>query len=290
MEGTPPASPPDPPPDVTVAALLARFDGFLLDAYGVLNDEDGALPGAAEFLARLAGAGKRVCVISNDASKSIETTWRRYTGFGLPLAREQILTSGALLPEYFAQAGLRGKPCLVLGTRDAEDYVRQAGGRQVALDDERAEVLVVADDQGFDLLPALNQVVTVLLRRLARGQRTALIVPNPDLVYPRRGGYGVTAGAFAELIERVLDLRDPGGGHRFVRLGKPAAPIYRAGLARLGDVPVERVVMVGDQLLTDVRGALELGLRAALRLGGVSVREDVARLGIRPSYILPSLA
>ncbi|HEY0715794.1 MAG TPA: hypothetical protein VGF45_24130, partial [Polyangia bacterium] len=58
----------------TIAALLERYETFFLDAYGVLVRSSGALPGAAEFLARLRQAGRPHFILSNDASRSLERT------------------------------------------------------------------------------------------------------------------------------------------------------------------------------------------------------------------------
>src|SRR5687768_17125469 len=97
----------------TVEFLLETYDVFFLDAYGVLVTSNGALPGAAGFLAELDRRKKNYWLLSNDASRSVGTSWRRYTGFGLPLRADRILTSGDLLPKYFRQNNLVGARCLV---------------------------------------------------------------------------------------------------------------------------------------------------------------------------------
>jgi HAD superfamily hydrolase (TIGR01450 family) len=279
----------------TVTALIERYEVFFLDAYGVLVRSSGALPGAADFLARLRAAGRRHFILSNDASRSLERTLRRYEGFGLPFAPDQIITSGMLLRDHFASAKLVGAPTIVLGTTDAEEYVREAGGEVVAADEERAEVVVVADDDGFEFLETVNRVVTVLFRRLDRGQKTHLVLPNPDLLFPRGpDAYGVTSGAIALMLEGILRLRDPAGGLRFVPLGKPHAPLFAAGMARAGFENREqdrtRVVMVGDQLVTDIRGAVDFGIDSVFVKTGVGRLEESEAHGVMPTWVIDSVA
>lgn len=274
----------------TVAALLDRYDVFFLDAYGVLVQSSGPLPGAGEFLARLRGTGKTILILSNDASRGRETTLRRYQGFGLSLAADEILTSGMLLRDHFAAEGLVGAPTIVLGTDDSEAYVREAGGQVVAADDESARVVVLADDDGYDLLETVNRTVTVLLNRLDRGERTALVMPNPDLVFPRRpGAYGITSGAIAPMIEAVLRLRDPSGRQRFQPLGKPFAPMFAAAMQRVPGHDRGRVVMVGDQILTDIKGAVDFGLDSVFVESGIGRRSDCAVHGVDPTWVLPDV-
>ena len=272
----------------TVSELIERYDVFLLDAYGVLVRSGGALPGAARFLQRLRDAGKSHFIVSNDASRSTTTTLQRYRDFGLHFEAEQILTSGQLLPDYYARHALGGAPTIVLGTEDSMEYVRLAGGKVVPADDANAEVLVVGDDDGYDFLPTVNQVISVLLGRMERGQRTHLLLPNPDLVFPNADGtFGFTSGAIAAMLEAILRLRDPQDGPRFVPLGKPHPPIFEAALRRSPTQDRSRIVMLGDQFGTDIRGAHDFGLDSVLVETGIGRADDARRFGVSPTWRLP---
>jgi HAD superfamily hydrolase (TIGR01450 family) len=276
--------------NTTAAELIERYDVFFLDAYGVLVSSTGPLDGAASFLARLHGAGKSFLILSNDASRSPETSRARYRRFGLPISPGQILTSGSLLGDHFVEAGLAGARTIVLGTEDSADYVRDAGGVPVAAYDETAEVLVVADDDGYDLLETVNQVVTVLLTRCDRGQKTHLLLPNPDLLFPRgEGAFGITAGSIAAMIEKILQLREPSGSLRFVPLGKPHAPMFAAAMRRSPSQDKSRVVMVGDQVVTDIRGARDFGIDSVFVQTGIGREADCALHGVDPTWLLPRL-
>jgi HAD superfamily hydrolase (TIGR01459 family) len=275
---------------IDVGGLIDRYDVFFLDIYGVLVSSRGALPGAAAFLRRIRDAGKSFLLLSNDASRSPDTALERYGRFGLELRREQILSSGMLLADHYAAEKLAGKPTIVLGTDDTADYVRAAGGRVVAADDTAAEVVVVGDDDGYPFLETLNEVISVLLRRHDAGLRTHLVLPNPDLLFPLGGGkYGLTAGAVAALIEQVLRVRDPGGGPRFVPLGKPHAPIFAAAMRKSPTQDKARIVMLGDQFATDVRGARDFGLDAAFVETGIGRVQDAELYGVRATWVLGGL-
>jgi HAD superfamily hydrolase (TIGR01459 family) len=278
-------------PATTVEALVERYDVFLLDAYGVLVSSAGALPGAAAFLARLEWAGKPYLIVSNDASRLPMTTAARYQRFGLPITIDRILTSGMLLAEHFAAHGLAGARTIVLGSRDSETYVRDAGGVVVTHGDDSASVVVAADDDGYPFLESINEVVTVLLRRLGRGERTHLVLPNPDLVFPLGSdAFGITAGAIAVTLEAVMRLRDPSGQHRFVPLGKPHPPMFEAAARRFPDVDRRRLVMIGDQLGTDILGAGRAGIDTVLVESGVARLSDLEGSAVLPTYTLNAVS
>jgi HAD superfamily hydrolase (TIGR01459 family) len=273
------------PRPATIAELLATYDGVLLDAYGVLVDGAGVLPGAAELIGQLSRRGKRFAVVTNDASRSQATYVRRFAGLGLAIAADQIVTSGSLLPAYFRGRGLAGARTLVLGTADSSAYVIEGGGVPLALEPGMdIDAVAICDDAGTPFLDGIELALSALIRAVEAGRRPAMVLPNPDLVYPKGGGeLGFTAGAMALLIEAALARRFPGGNLVFDRLGKPAPDLFHAGVAQLG---VERVVMIGDQLETDIAGARSAGLDAAL-LAGIS-RWD-ATSTVTPTYLLASL-
>lgn len=284
---------PTSPADTTTDQLIDRYDVFLLDAYGVLVTTRGAIDGAAAFLDRLNQAGRVWMIVSNDASRSIETTVARYTGFGLPVSADRVLTSGALLADHFAREGLVGSRCLVLGTADSRDYVRAAGGIVADAGDDEASVCVVCgvyDEPGAPFLETVNRVVSQILRRLGRRRPMRFILPNPDIVYPSDlHAFSFTAGGLAALLEAVIALRDPEGHHRFEPLGKPYAPMFDTALQRLGEPDRRRVVMIGDQLVTDVAGAALAGIDSVLVDTGVSRRADLAHAPVKPTWLLQDL-
>jgi ribonucleotide monophosphatase NagD (HAD superfamily) len=117
-----------------------------------------------------------------------------------------------------------------------------------------------------------------------------LVVPNPDLVYPAGiGAFGFAAGTLAAMFEGALALRYPDRPElRFVRLGKPHAPIYEEGLRRIG---TRNACMIGDTLETDIRGANDAGIDAVLIGTGVSVPDwATTPAALRPVATLAGLA
>jgi HAD superfamily hydrolase (TIGR01450 family) len=271
---------------VTITDLLATYDGLLLDAYGVLVDARGALPGAGALLAELNRRGTPFAVVTNDASRSQATYVRRFAALGLAITAEQVVTSGSLLPAYFTSRGLAGARTLVLGTDDSRAYVAEGGGVPVPLaPGMEIDAVAICDDSGTPFLEGIELALGAIVRAIEAGRRPALVLPNPDLVYPKGGGeLGFTAGAMALLVEAALARRFSTTSLVFDRLGKPAPDLFRAGVTRLG---VTRAVMIGDQLETDIAGAQAAGLDAAL-LAGVSRWDGTS--AITPTYVLADLA
>lgn len=274
------------PAPITILELLDRYDGLLIDAFGVLIDGAGALPGAGALLAELARRRTPYAIVSNDSSRSRATFASRFASFGLTVAADRFVTSGTLIPDEIRRRGLHGARICVLGTADSEAFVREGGGRVIPLaPGMEIDALFVCDDDGTPFLEGMEIAISAVVRAVRAGRRPALVVPNPDLVYPKGGGeYGLTCGAMAAIIELALGRLVPEATLAFDRLGKPEPHLMRAAVAQLG---VERVVMIGDQLETDIAGARAAGLDSAL-VAGVSHWDPAA--AVAPTYLLATIS
>lgn len=273
--------------ETTITALLDQYEGILLDAYGVLVDGSGALPAAAPLFSELARRGTPFAIVTNDASRSAATYVRRFAGYGIAIAPERFVTSGSLLPSYFGDKDLAGARTLVLGTPDSFDFVRAGGGAPVeVVPGVDVDAVAICDDSGTPFLDGIEIAYSAIVRAVDAGRRPALVVPNPDLVFPKGGNeFGFTAGAMALLVEAALARRYPHERLVFDRLGKPEPHLFIEAARRLG-IARERLVMIGDQLETDIAGARAAGIATAL-LAGVSRWDD--RSALAPSYLLATI-
>lgn len=286
------------PVPVTIEELLGHYGGVLLDAYGVLVDARGALPGAVELIAALTARAIPYAVVTNDASRAQDTYAKRFASFGLTIPAERIVTSGSLLPGFLRARGLAGARTAVLGTDDSRAYITAGGAVPLPLvAGMEIDALAVCDDDGFPFLLGIELATSAVVRALDAGRAPVLVLPNPDLVYPKGDGeLGFTAGAIAMLIEAVLERRFPALQLRFARLGKPEPHLFAHAAGLLG-LPPHRLVMIGDQLETDIAGARAAGIDAAL-LAGVSRWEHARGAGAdhprgpvaTPAYLIESIA
>ncbi len=273
--------------EVTIDELVERYSALLFDAYGVLSYSVGALPGAVELIDRLNEMGKPYYVLTNDASALAESRAARYQSVGLNVDAERIITSGSLLEGYFAARGLDGARCVVLGTEDSAEYVRRAGGVVVCAAGG-FDVVVVGDQSGFSFVEGVNAILSALFRMIDAGDVPILALPNPDLVYPDDEGFGMASGSVALIIESALMQRYPGlDGLEFDRLGKPHTAIFEEALSRSG---TRNMVMLGDTLETDIRGANAFGIDSALVAGGVTPTVRLEHALDVPTYWLRGLA
>jgi HAD superfamily hydrolase (TIGR01459 family) len=280
------------------APLAERYDGFILDLWGVIHDGVNAFPHAVDCLARLRAAGKRTLLLSNvprpnDAAQDL------LRGMGIPDdLYSDILTSGEAVrralqrpPDlWWAELGRR---VFHLGPERDRGVMEGLPLAKVASPAEANFVLNTGPDDHRNPTD-LNDFEPVLQACARHG--LPMICANPDLQVIRGGVRVLCAGALA------VRYRELGGDVR--SLGKPDPAIYQPVLQRLG-VPVRRVLAVGDALHTDIAGAAAVGLAACWVLSGVhgealaigASRYDTAKAeamaaaaGLAPVVTVPSFA
>jgi ribonucleotide monophosphatase NagD (HAD superfamily) len=109
-----------------------------------------------------------------------------------------------------------------------------------------------------------------------------LVAMHRNKYWQKTGGLHVDIGAFVAGLEYVADVEA-------TITGKPSAAFFDAAVASLG-VKSANVVLVGDDIQSDIGGAQSAGLRAALVATGKYRPDLVAQSGIVPDWQLASIA
>ena len=282
-------------PRITKDEILSNFDLILIDAYGVLVRSEGALPGAAEFIAELNELKKPYYIVTNDVSRLPDRCALFYAQCGLLIPESRVLTAGLAIKPSFERHGLVEPVCLTLGTVDTHAYVKRAGGVSAGPAEfgrlADFDAVIIGDDSGFDFLPTLNETLNLIHRKILSGSLPRLLLANPDLLYPKaQNAFGFTSGAIARLLELGIEHLHPGLNLRFEVLGKPSPTLFEMALTMTG-IPKARTLMLGDQLHTDICGANRCEIATVLLLTGVTTPFATAHMGelYTPTYVLNSL-
>lgn len=246
---------------------------FLFDMDGTLNMGDIPLDGAMETLKILTEAGKTVCFVTNNSSRSKYDYLEKIHRMGYDAKPEQIITSGMATAQYINRH-LPYKSAYILGTdalkQEFKDY-----GIEVKEIGEDADILVLAFDTELTyekLFHATNLI--------AAGK--TYVATHPDFVCPSDKGDMPDAGAFMDLIEAT-------NGHRpDVVIGKPCAPMAEFVFDHCS-AAAEECAFVGDRLYTDIKFGVNNGMTSVLVLTGETTVDMLFKSDVKPDYVLDSV-
>lgn len=265
-------------------SLATGFKAVFLDSYGVLKNYNGLINGVKESINYLRSNGIIIRILTNDASRSPEQQAQNFEKLGLKgIEPSEIVTSGMMAKQFLQQKILSGK-IAYLGTEGSSEYILQSGLQHISVKDIDLNAInditafVFLDDEGFDWNVDINKTVNLLRRK-----NIPVIVANSDKLYPvSRTDVAVAIGGIAKLIEGMVNKK-------FIHFGKPDSQMFMHAYAELnetGNFTKNEIMMVGDNLHTDILGGNKFGVKTTLVLSGNTSAAD-AELEIHSSGIIP---
>jgi NagD protein len=245
--------------------------GYLIDMDGVIYRGSEAIPGAAEFIRSLQERGVPYLFLTNNSAYTPLDVVVKLRRFGIETEPRNIYTSALATAEFVHQQ----KP-------DATAFVIGEGGLLSALYD--VNYAITFDSPHYVIVGegrVLNyELVEQAHRLIASGAQ--LISTNSDTWCPTDSGPRPGCGAIVALLEAAT-------GRKAYHVGKPNPFMMRAARKRLG-LRTGEVVMIGDTMETDIRGAAELGFQSVLVLTGSSTRTSLSSYPYSPTRVVESIA
>ena len=282
------------PSYIDIEAIFDHYDAVFFDAYGVLVDGIDALPNAEQLVNIMNASAMNYFIVTNDASKSIESLSNKFQSQGMRIPVERIVNSGSLISGYYRDEDLVGRPTLVLGTKDSRTYVSGSCAKILSLDsNSEPDVILFTHSSPYDWESTLKHLLNLVSKRFKQKNPVRMVLPNTDFIYQDgKADFGMGAAAFVETLEEALMRLH--GKHEVLRaakLGKPHPPIFTEAIRRAGS---NNAIMIGDQLETDILGANNVGLDSAVVTTGINKRSNPKEFkdmpdDLTPRYILTSL-
>lgn len=238
---------------------LSRKKLFLFDLDGVLTagKESPVKLGGTKVINRIrAGKGRRLFVLTNDSTDTVETVLGRLQRFDIPVKYEEILTSAKLTAQYVAKKHPKGTYFLV-GEAGLEEELNREGLKRTR--GSKADVVVV----GLDRRLTYNKLDKA--GEVARNG-ASIVACHYAKLYMFRNRVAMAVGPIVKAIEFA-------SSKKAVAIGKPSRLMFELALEKAGCRP-EDAVMVGDQEETDVVGAKKMGITSIIVKTGVYSRGE----------------
>jgi HAD superfamily hydrolase (TIGR01458 family) len=249
---------------------------FLLDLDGTLYTDAGPVAGGPATLAALRARGIAFRCVTNTTSRSRTGLVERLRGYGYHIRPEEVVT-----PASAALAVCRARGVRRVSAHLPAAALEDLGELELSAEDKPVpQAVIVGDLAEAWSFARLQQAFTHLLGG------AELIALSKDRYFQRQGTLTLDAGPFVAALEYA-------SGKTATVVGKPSREFYRAAVASLAlpaAVEPRDIVMVGDDLWSDIAGAQQAGLTAWLVRTGKFREEKLSESGIVPDRVINCVA
>jgi len=243
--------------------------GILFDLDGVLYVDNVPIEGAVDALQRIRKAGIPCRFLTNTSTMSVKSLQEKINAIGFSVGKEEIISAPQAAFLFLSQ-----KPDPVCRFLLADDVKKDfAGFRQ---SDTQPEYIVIGDIGNAWSYQLLNEV----FNNLMNGAK--LIAIHKNRFWQTGQGLQMDIGGF------IAGLEYASGANTMI-IGKPSVDFFKIALDDIGISPIE-VVMVGDDIDSDIGGAHEAGIHGALVKTGKFRQPYFEKSAIKPDWVIDSVA
>jgi HAD superfamily hydrolase (TIGR01458 family) len=251
-------------------------EGLLLDIDGVIVTSWKALPGAVEALEEIAETGLPRMFLTNTTSKSRGEIAQALTDVGFKVDDKEIVTAAVLTAEYL-RTNHAGKRVVVLN----EGAVNEDMDGVDLVDDDPEVVVFGGAGPSFT-----HELLSKALGWMIEGVPT--ISMHRSLTWSTSSGPKIDTGVYLEGLQKAT-------GKKIRAIGKPSPLGFRSAVEMLGVGDPGGVVMVGDDMYSDVLGAQKTAITGVLVRTGKFLPEQLDALvkdefGQVPDHVIDSIA
>jgi HAD superfamily hydrolase (TIGR01459 family) len=248
----------------TFDEIAHEYELILLDMWGVIFNGDGVFAEAREFIVRTLSRRQKIVFVSNTSESrfELEQRVRQLVGIDIPA-----ISSGEMAKLYIEdQCGftsLRRLGCM--------SYPKWVSDSSIPITNsipERATILGSG---------RLTDELTYKIAQEIKIRGASYMSLNGDDHTVHMGSVSKTSGYVCSLLDEA--------GINSRRFGKPDPDIFHAAISIGGNAPLEKVVVIGDSIDTDIAGAKMANLKSLLiEVTGIHNWVSPRLNGVEPDY------
>ncbi len=264
--------------------IAENYDSFLCDLWGVIHDGDELYAGVLESLEALHKMGKKLVFLSN-APRLAESIFTRMDAMGVKREwYEGGVTSGEGAVNYLnSRPPLFSGKYYYLGLEKDATLLPLIPQERVSNIDEADFIL----NGNFEALGQTYPDIAAIVEA-AVAKKLPMLCINPDLEVTKIDGTQILCAGY--IAEKYKEL-----GGKVEYIGKPYPLVFELGMKMLNNPAKERVLMIGDNVLTDIKGGNHFAIDTAFITQGIlqnqksndeSAADYCTKHGVNPTHIV----
>jgi HAD superfamily hydrolase (TIGR01458 family) len=247
---------------------LSKIKGILSDIDGTLYFKGVPVPGAKESIRELRDLGMTFLFFTNTDSKSPKTVLDTLKKFGFELDEHEIFTPIIALKEFLSKHP--NKKSYIISTEQvAQEFekFKQVKGSEIP------DFVILADFHDNWDVHRLN----IAFKYVFKGAK--LLGSQGNKYYLDRNGEPVIdTGSFVQMIANAANVKPK-------IFGKPSKEYFLQALKRI-NLNNNEVIVIGDDLESDIEGAINAGIKGILVKTGKGQYYNPVKTNIKPYRVI----
>jgi HAD superfamily hydrolase (TIGR01450 family) len=260
---------------------------FILDLDGTLYKGTEIFPYTIDFINTLHTTGRTPIYFTNNSSRSTTKYLEKLRGIGISCEPKEIYTSANATIEYLLNHDI--KHIFLMATPDLEAEFRENGfvlfNDELSLGNDDVHLQLTGKNLPQAVVLAFDKTFTYQKFVIGHELITSglpFYATHPDTHLPLEGD------KMHPDIGTLIEAFYVATGKRPQVIGKPKKHIYQQLKDRL-NCKKEQMVMIGDRLDTDIKGANDFGIMSILVLSGETTRQMVTKRSPQPTMIAENI-
>jgi len=241
-------------------SIFSEYDLFFIDIWGVLHNGIKLYENAIKVLDELSNNEKKFILLTNAPRPNL-TVVNTLKKMGLNNFSDTVFTSGEASKRYLLE-NFNNKKFFHLGPpRDFDLFKTFEDNKVINIDDSDYLLCSGLFEEHED---DLGYYKNLLSKHITK----KMICTNPDLIVDRGDKREYCAGSIAKSFKEI--------NGEVIYFGKPYPLVYEIA----ADVNNKKILCIGDNLNTDIKGANIQNFDSLLITGGIH-REEISKLSIK---------
>ena len=248
---------------------LPNIKGLLLDLEGVIYMGDKLVDGALETIKKLKKNNISIRYLTNTTTAPKKSIIKKLKSFDLPVGESDIFSPSIGANIFLKEKNI--KKIFLLANKLLEDDFEN-----ITIDNNSPEAIILGDiykDFNWEKLNNAFQLITK--------NNAYIIALHKNKYCKRENNITLDLGPFVKALEYA-------SSKKAVVIGKPEKKFFDLAIKDI-KLPVDQVVMVGDDILSDIEGAKKNNIMAIQVKTGKYQKKDESHLFIQPNLRIDSI-
>lgn len=244
---------------------------YIIDLDGTMYSGDKNIDGAREFINYLQEKNIPYIFLTNNATRTKKQAKEHMLNLGFKNIKEENFFTSAIAAAKYASKNFLERRCFVIGEAGLLEALKEEGFKIV---DKKADFVFVGLDRQADYRKYSNAIHNIL-------SGAKFIATNTDRLLPNNGNFDVGNGSVVAMLEYATQIES-------IKIGKPYSKILNILLDEY-KLKKEDIILIGDNLETDIKLGYKLGIITIMVATGVHSKEDIDKLKVYPTNFIYSL-